>query len=159
MTRLSPRNMSTGQMLLALVFVGIVGLIAELLLLGHYDSLTQWIPLAMLGAGLASTIAVVVRESRGTVRAFQLVMAMFVLGGALGLYFHFSGNVEWALERNPDLGGIQLIWKALRGAVPGLAPGALAQVGLIGLVWAYRHPLLTSRSFAGGDSIHQGDMT
>jgi hypothetical protein len=158
MSRLSPRNMSLRQMLLALVLVGIAGLIVELLLLGHYDSLTQWIPLAMLGAGLASTIAVVMRESRGTVRTFQLVMGMFVLGGALGLYFHLNGNVEWALERNPDLSGMQLVWKALRGAVPALAPGALAQVGLIGLIWSYRHPVLTGRTLEG-DSIHKGDMT
>jgi hypothetical protein len=149
MSRLSPRNMSLRQMLLALVLVGIAGLIVELLLLGHYDSLTQWIPLAMLGAGLASTIAVVMRESRGTVRTFQLVMGMFVLGGVLGLYFHLNGNVEWALERNPDLGGMQLVWKALRGAVPTLAPGALAQVGLIGLIWSYRHPVLTGRTVEG----------
>lgn len=128
------------QMILALVVIGIVGLVVELLLLGHTDSFTQWLPLVTLGAGLASAIAVVWRESRSTVRVFGAVMALFVIIGVLGLYFHFNGNIEWALERNPDLSGRQLAWKALRGATPALAPGALAQLGLLGLIWAYRHP-------------------
>jgi len=58
----------------------------------------------------------------------------------LGLVLHFKGNMEWALERNPDLGGANLIWKSLTGATPALAPGALTQLGLLGLVWAYRNP-------------------
>ena len=37
----------------------------------------------------------------------------------------------------------KLVWKALRGATPALAPGALAQLGLLGLLYTYRHPALT----------------
>jgi hypothetical protein len=69
-------------------------------------------------------------------------MIVFVLAGILGLVLHFKGNVEWALERHPDLGRMTLIWEALTGATPALAPGALAQVGLLGLAWSYRHPAL-----------------
>lgn len=138
------RQYSLRKALLALVFLGVIGLIVELLLLEHFESWTQWIPLVALGLGLATTLAVA-RAPRGTsMRAFQLMMAVFVVAGLLGLVLHLKGNVEWALERDPELGGWQLVWKALRGATPALAPGALAQLGLLGLAWSYRHPAMDS---------------
>jgi hypothetical protein len=127
-------------MILAIVLLGIIGLILELLLLEHFDSATQWIPLVCLGLGLATATTVARRPTRGSMRAFQLTMGVFVVAGLLGLILHLKGNVEWELERSPDLGGWELIWKALRGATPALAPGALAQLGLLGLAWSYRHP-------------------
>jgi hypothetical protein len=136
----SERDPTMRRMLLALVFIGIAGLIAELLLLGHTDSATQWIPLVSLGAGLATTLAVRFAPGRGTFRAFQFVMLVFVIAGAVGVYLHFAGNIEWIHERTPELSGWPLVWKALRGATPALAPGALAQLGLLGLVYAWRHP-------------------
>jgi hypothetical protein len=65
-------------------------------------------------------------------------MVIYLIVGALGVYFHIRGNVEFALERDPSLSGLRLLWKALRGATPALAPGALAQLGLLGLLYTYR---------------------
>jgi len=73
--------------------------------------------------------------------------------GALGIYFHLRGNVEFALERDPSLTGAGLIWKALRGATPALAPGALAQLGLLGLLFSYKHPAFAGRSTSVADSV------
>ena len=137
---------SLRQLVLAVVFIGIVGLSTELVLLRHAESLTQWIPHVVLMIGLVSTVAVYLRPGPTTLRAFQGVMALFIIAGILGLYLHFRGNVEFALERDPSLTGIRLIWKALRGATPALAPGALAQIGLLGLVFTYGHPALTKRN-------------
>jgi hypothetical protein len=134
---------SLRQLLLALVLIGIVGLEIELALLRHAESFTQWIPHVALLIGLLITVAVYFRPGAATLRAFQIVMWIFLVVGGLGLYLHFRGNVEFARERNPALHGAMLIWKALRGATPALAPGALAQLGLLGLVYTYRHPLLT----------------
>jgi hypothetical protein len=131
------------QLLLALVFIGIVGLEVELALMRHAESLTQWIPHVALLIGLLSTAAVYLRPSPATLRPFQVVMFSFLVVGALGVYLHLSGNVEFALERDPSLTGASLIWKVLRGATPALAPGALAQLGLLGLLYSYRHPALT----------------
>jgi hypothetical protein len=119
-----------------------VGLEIELALLRHAESFNQWIPHFALLVGLLSIIAVYVRPNRATLRAFQVVMSIFLVVGALGIYLHFRGNVEFASERDPSLHGASLIWKALRGATPALAPGALAQLGLLGLIFTYRHPLL-----------------
>jgi hypothetical protein len=131
------------QMILALVFIGIVGLSLDLLLEKHFESATQLIPLVVLGAGLATTMVVASNPTPAAMKAFIIVMALFVAAGVLGLVLHFKGNMEWALERTPELRGTPLIWKSLTGATPALAPGALAQLGLLGLAWSYRHPSRT----------------
>jgi hypothetical protein len=145
---------SLRQLILALVFIGMVGLAVELALLRHAESLTQWIPHITLMVGVLSTAAIYVRPRRATLRTFQLVMLVFVVVGALGVYLHLQGNVEFALERDPSLTGVRLIWKALRGATPALAPGALAQIGLLGLLYAYRHPALAGDSAREGKNVN-----
>jgi hypothetical protein len=69
-------------------------------------------------------------------------MALCVVAGAVGVWLHYRGNVEWELERDASLGGVRLFWEAIRGATPALAPGALSQLGLLGLAYAHRHPAL-----------------
>ena len=135
---------SVRDLVLAVIVLGDVGLVAELLLLDHIESWQQWIPLVALLAGLVVTALVRLRPGRSTFRAFRAMMALFLVSGLLGLYFHYAGNVEFALERTPELSGIALFWKSLRGATPALAPGALAQLGLLGLVYAYQHPAATA---------------
>ena len=140
------RETSLRQILLLLVLIGVAGLLAELLLLGHTESFNQWIPLIVLIVGTFSTLAVMFRPGYRSIRLFQWIMASFVMAGILGLYLHYRGNVEFALERYPDAAGLSLVWKALRGATPTLAPGALAQVGLVGLIYTYRHPALSDEA-------------
>jgi len=135
-------NLSIRQLLLALVFIGIVGLQIELALLRHAESFSQWIPHVTLMIGLLVTVLVYFRATRATLRAFQAVMLLFLVIGLLGVILHYRGNVEFATERDPSLGGLKLLWKSLRGATPALAPGALSQLGLLGLLYSYRHPAL-----------------
>jgi hypothetical protein len=135
-------NLSLRQLVLALVFVGIIGLEIELALLRHADSFSQLIPHIVLLIGLLATTLVYLRPSAAVLRAFQAIMWLFVVIGLLGLYFHFKGNLEFATERDPSLSGFKLIWKVLRGATPALAPGALSQLGLLGLIYTYKHPAL-----------------
>jgi hypothetical protein len=144
---------SLRQLLLALILIGTVGLQVELALLRHAESATQWIPHIALLIGLIGTAAVYFRPAPATLKAFQAIMAGFLVVGALGIYFHLRGNVEFALERDPSLTGAGLIWKALRGATPALAPGALAQLGLLGLLFSYKHPAFAGRSTSVADSV------
>ena len=130
------------RLLLGLVVLGALGLEAELLLLEHYESAWQFTPLVLLGAALVAAVLVWRRPSPATVRFFQAVMALCVAAGAIGVFLHYDGNVEFELEREPLLGGLALFWEAVRGATPALAPGAMAQLGLLGLVYTYRHPAL-----------------
>jgi hypothetical protein len=137
-----PLHASLRQLLLGLIFVGNVGLSVELALLRHAESFSQWIPHITLFVGFLSVVLVYFRPTPSTLKMFRVVMWLFLVIGVLGLYFHFRGNVEFALERDPGLSGPRLVWKALRGATPALAPGALAQLGLLGLLYTYRHPVL-----------------
>lgn len=130
------------RLLLALVLFGIMGLALELLLLEHFESIWQWVPLVVLGAGFANGIAVAVRPTHLTIRTFQALMALCIGTALLGLYLHYDGNVEFEREMDASARGLDLFWRSLRGATPALAPGAMAQIGLLGLILAYRHPAL-----------------
>jgi hypothetical protein len=130
------------RILLAVYLIGALGLAAELFLLEHVDGVWQWVPLVLLGAGFFAGLAVALRPGRASLLAFRALMAAFVAAGAVGAYLHLRGNMEFELESDPALRGAALLWEALKGATPALAPGALAQLGLVGLALAYRHPAL-----------------
>jgi hypothetical protein len=136
------------RVLLALVLIGIVGLTLELLLLEHIESATQLIPFAVLGVGLVASVTLVRRPTRQRVRLFQGIMLLFVASGVVGIYLHLRGNVLFEQETDSSARGLDLIWRSLRGGVPILAPAAMAQVGLVGLLFAYRHPVLRDSAAA-----------
>lgn len=133
-------------LLLALVAFSAIGLVPELLLLKHYESVWQVVPLILLVATLVATAIVWRRPSARSLQFFRVMMVLCLLAGGVGVILHGKGNIEWALERDDTLHGWPLIWKMLRGATPLLAPGAMAQLGLLGLVFTYRHPVLTRGS-------------
>lgn len=134
------------RILLAIMLLGVVGLTIELVLTEHYEKRWQVIPLVLLGMGLLSVVAVTWWPNAHSVRVLRIVMAFCVLSAPLGIWQHYSGNVEWELERRPEAHGMPLIWKALRGATPIFAPGAMAQLGLLGLAFTFRHPALRRRN-------------
>lgn len=84
--------------------------------------------------------------------------ALAVGVGLVGIGFHFLDN--WAFEReiSPDATSAALVLPVLRGATPLLAPGSLLQLGLVGLVFTYRHPALLPPSppAEAGDPHHIG---
>jgi hypothetical protein len=128
--------------LLAVLLLGLVGTSTELVLLKHYEDQLQLIPLALMGLALLVVGWHIVRPGRASVRVFQGAMAAFAASGATGVFLHYRGNVEWELERSPGVAGLELFRLAITGATPTLAPGTMLQLGLIGLLYAYRHPAL-----------------
>ena len=114
----------------------------ELIFLEHLEDPWQWAPIALLGVGLVLGAAVVLRPSRPTVRALQLLMISYVLSAGVGLYLHLKANVEFELELRPTMANTELIIETLKGAIPALAPGAMVQLGLLGLLACFRHPAL-----------------
>jgi hypothetical protein len=126
--------------LLVLVVFATVGLAVELLLLEHTETFAQWLPLAVLGAVLAAVVPVVAWPGRASLRVFQALMLAVFATGAAGVVLHYRSNVEFELEMYPTLRGGALVWQSLKGAIPALAPGALAQLGLMGLVFTIGHP-------------------
>jgi hypothetical protein len=72
-------------------------------------------------------------------RALQVVLSLQVAAGLTGVVIHARANAEFQQELDPSLSGWPLWWKTLQAkAPPALAPGVLAQLGLLGLVYAAR---------------------
>ncbi|MEJ7758691.1 MAG: hypothetical protein WKF55_03750 [Gemmatimonadaceae bacterium] len=127
--------------LLAILLLGMVGILVELFLMEHTDGLWQIVPIALLVCGICAAGAhAVTRTHRNAIRVLQGVMVVFVVSGFAGMILHYSGNVEFEREMNPETGGLGLIKEALMGATPALAPGTMIQLGLLGLASTYRHP-------------------
>jgi hypothetical protein len=61
------------------------------------------------------------------------------------MFLHVKGNYEMEREFDPSLLGLDLWLEVFRGEAPTLAPGTLVQFGLLGLLYAYRHPALTNK--------------
>lgn len=128
--------------LLALLALGSAGLLSELILLEHFDEPIQWAPVVLLTLTLASIVWHWIHGGKTSLRFFQVVMFLLIVAGLLGIILHFKGNLEYEKELNPDSGGLSFLIDVLRGDYPALAPGTLAQFGLLGLLYAYRHPVL-----------------
>jgi hypothetical protein len=124
------------KLLLMLLAAGNFGTGVELLLLGHFEELTQIVPLVLLAAGLL-TAAWHLASTHASVAALRWLMAVFVASGGLGIVLHYRGNVEFEREMYPALAGMELIGKTLTGATPVLAPGTMALLGAIGLLASY----------------------
>ena len=135
------RAIRTGM--LALLLAGLLGTGVELLLLEHTDGAWQLFPNILLGLALLVGGWHGATGSAGSLRALRVLMAAFVVAGLAGLALHYRGNVEWELERTPDLGGFALFKEAIMGATPTLAPGTMILLGLLGLLYGYHHPALT----------------
>lgn len=126
-------------MLAAILLLGMGGTMIELLLLRHYEDWIQLIPLVALGTGLIMVGWHATTTSRASEVILRGVMLVFLVAGAVGVYYHYRANVEFQRETDPSLAGRALLWSVLRAKVPpALAPGIMVQLGLIGLVYVYR---------------------
>jgi hypothetical protein len=62
---------------------------------------------------------------------------------------HYRANQKFELEADPNMTGFALFSKVMTGAAPALAPGAMIQLGLLGLVYTFRHPAWGQQSKEG----------
>ena len=133
------------RILLGILLLGVIGLSAELLLLKHTEDASQWIPLVLNDLTVVMSAMVVFRPSSGTIRLFQLVMLLMIVSGAVGIYLHLRANMEFQLEMDATLTGWALLKKSVVAkSPPAMAPGAMMQLGLIGLAYTFKHPALAA---------------
>lgn len=131
------------RVLLVILLLGMAGTTTELLLLRHDEDATQLIPLILLGAGYAVVAWNALTRTRLSLMTLQILMVLFVVSGVLGMVLHYQANVEMSLEVFPELAGGKLLWQVLKAKTPpALAPGVMAQLGLIGLAYTYRQPAI-----------------
>ncbi len=132
-------------LLLAIVFLGIIGAIVDLLLLGHVEGAAEFSPLVLLAASLVIAIWHGVAPGVASVRALQLAMLLCVAVGLVGIGYHYASNEEFERELYPTVDEMTLLRESLSGATPLLAPGSLTMLGLVGLTYTVRHPRLSAR--------------
>ena len=135
------------KFLLILFLLGTVGAGSELLLIEHTEEKFQLIPLALMGFSLVVAIWFVVGKGPASLRVFQQTMFLFIMSGFTGHWLHYKANTEFELEMYPTLGGLDLFWEAIKGSTPPtLAPGTMILLGLLGLAFTYKHPVLSAIS-------------
>jgi surface polysaccharide O-acyltransferase-like enzyme len=122
------------QLLLGIVVFTSVGTLAELILLEHIEERTQMIPVLLLGVVIVATVVLWMRPVPAVINAYRVIMIACLASALLGIYFHYTANVEFVLERHPKMTGWALTKEAAMGALPALAPGTMAQLALIGLL-------------------------
>jgi hypothetical protein len=131
--------------LLALFAFGAIGTLTELVLLDHLEEWQQWIPVVLLAAGGGLGGWAVLRPQPGSVvvRMLGWLSVGYVLAGAVGVWLHYAGNVEFEREMSPDSAGWTMVREALTGATPALAPGTMVWFGVLGVLavrWAHATP-------------------
>jgi hypothetical protein len=131
------------RLLLAVIVLGLCGTAVELVLLEHYEDSSQLVPLFVIGLAIVVIVAHLIRSSSGTVWLLRAVMAFLLVAGGLGVALHYQGSLEFQLEMDATQSGWDLFSKVLHAkSPPTLAPGVMAQLGLLGLVYTFRHPAL-----------------
>lgn len=122
-----------------ILLLGMSGTVLELLLLQHDEDALQFVPLVLLGLGLAAVAWHALRPGPASGVAVRALMVAFLAAGVAGIYYHYRANVEFQLELEPSLTGAALFRKVVAAKVPpALAPAVMIQFGLLGLAYTYR---------------------
>ena len=124
----------------------VVGVGAELFLLEHTEDIWMWIPLILMGTSLLVIIAYLSSKMPVVLTVFKSLMWLFIISGFVGTWLHYKGNMEFELEMYPAMKGIELFWESMTGATPALAPGTMIQLGLMGLIYTFKHPVFDKAS-------------
>lgn len=128
------------RLMLALLAFGLLGLGGELLAMGHYEDLWQMAPLLVIAATLVAILLHVLSGGRG-LAILQVLLVLLMVAGVMGIVLHYQTNASFQRDMNPDLAGWALFTRVLHAiAPPALAPGVMAQLGLLGLIYVYKHP-------------------
>jgi hypothetical protein len=135
------------RLLLALLTIALLGTALDLVLLDHYEDGWQWAPLVMIAFALPAIAWLWRSPTASAVTAVRIIMVLVVATGLAGVLLHLNGSREFQHEIDPSLGGWSLFVKIITAkAPPALAPAAMIQIGLLGLLATYRHPAVRHTS-------------
>lgn len=121
------------------------GSLVELIALNHTKETLQWTPFILSLLGIALIGWVFFRPDHKAITALRTGMIVIIIGSLIGVFVHIQGNLEFAMEINPNLTLIQMVGKALGGANPLMAPGVLAVAAIMAMTTTYQHPLLVTK--------------
>lgn len=135
-----PPSSFVRRALLAILVLGLIGTEVELFLLRHTDGFWQLVPVVVVAFALGTLLWCTISPSRAALATLRITMGVFLIAGIVGVVQHFTGNIGHEQESNPGLAGAELYKLAAMGSTPLLAPGIMIQLGLLGLLYAFRHP-------------------
>ena len=118
-----------------------LGTVIELWLAEHTEG-TQLVPFVLCGLGLLVVVRMLLRPGRATAWGLRAIMGIVALGSVFGIYEHLEHNAGFYLEIHPNAATAEVVWGALTGANPLLAPGILALAALLAWAATYHHPAL-----------------
>lgn len=125
-----------------------IGTASDLMLIEHYEDSWQAPPLVLITVALLLVIWLFVQSARAgwiAILMLRITMVLFLAAGGLGILLHYNGNREFQTELDPGLSGWPLFVKVMTAkAPPALAPGVMVQLGLLGLVYTFKHPALAT---------------
>lgn len=134
------------RLMLAVVLLGLLGTVTDLVFLKHYESGWQILPIALLVLLVAAATWLAFGAGTARVHCFRFLTALSIVVGLTGMLLHYRGGMEFQTETYPDLTGWKLFLKVVSSkSPPALAPAAMVQLGLFGLLATYRHPALAGR--------------
>lgn len=134
------------RFLLGLAAFICVGTMVELALAKHWEDPVQLLPFLLAGLSLLTIGAVLLNPRQGWVRLLRWITAITLAGSLFGVYEHLEGNVAFALEIHPNSTASKLVFEALAGGNPLLAPGILAFMAVLALAATYYHPALQKQA-------------
>lgn len=135
--------------LLITVISAMIGVEVELFLLGHLEPVLQLVPVLLIGVGLVSMAWYGFSRTGKSLRVFQGTMALCIASGLIGIVIHLAFSASEAKKKDKTLQGMQLLRVAMTGVAPLFAPGAMVQIGLVGLAYTFRHPALQQNGTKG----------
>jgi hypothetical protein len=118
-----------------LIAAGMIGLLTDLLLIGHDEDVLQFIPLIALALASTALIARLFSQARWFINVATVILILMAASGALGLWLHYRANAAFQQEMDPTLAGLELLWKTLRTkSPPAMAPGQMVLLSLLALI-------------------------
>lgn len=117
---------------LVLCSVGFVFYGADIWMMGHFaESWQSQVPFYVSAVGLPVTLAMLLWRGKWIRYPFLLVMAISVLTGLIGTFFHLQWNAQ---DAEVSLWSISGFIESFEGSRPVLAAMAYLNIGAVGLI-------------------------
>ena len=113
-----------------ILFVG--GMLADLLLIEHFESAWQLVPVLFLAVAMLTFLCL--KKWPALTGFFRAWMYLGMVSGIVGLFLHARNNWEFAVELYANLGGWPLLIEVATGAIPVISPGFLIPIAWFGLI-------------------------
>lgn len=132
------------RFLLAAAVATYLAAAVELVLVGHYEDWQQILPFVMVVLGVLASGWAWVSSTPVSLQGTRWAGGLATVTALAGVYFHLTGNLEFAREVQIGASSRELLWDAISGGNPLLAPGMVALAGLLAAGATYRHPGLAA---------------